>query len=381
MKKFLMALLFVFNVGQHFAQITIPASTFPAANDTLRYARDDNPAPNLVNILTPPGFNQQWDLSTINLGATYAIRYLPANTGVHSAKFPGASLVVINPGNESYYKLDNTRFEFMGLSGKDPWGLNLDVTIHQSPSLIERRAPLNFFDINQVANNITLSLPIHDLPENIRNNIPGVIQADSFRIRSSLNRLDVVDAFGILKIPSGQYNVLREKRTEYHQSSLDIYTFLGWVDATQVLTSGLPDLFRVDTMTRYHFFNDREKEEIAIVTLNSDQSGVSSIQVKSNSQVSTDIKTSSNGGIYIHAFPNPAAEWLNFECRNMPSDSYTIKIFSLHGQEVWKGTQNLSGNKTIRITLHGFKNGTYLYRITNKNGTVLDAKTLLVLKP
>lgn len=382
MNKILLALLILFNASQPFAQITVTSATFPKANDTLRYAIDDHPTPSLVNdIYSPPGGNQIWDLTKIKPTAYFTTRYRTASEGVNANKFPGAGLVVVNPTNESYYKTDNTSFVNLGLVGKDPWGFNLNVTLQPAPPLAERRAPMNFFDIKQYSSNTILTLPFSDLPASIKNSLPVGVQVDSFRVRSNINRLDVVDAWGTIKIPEGQFSVLREKRTEYRQTNFDIKVlFLGWLEVSQV-APGVANLFGVDTLTRFHFFNDREKEEIAIVHFNNELNAVNSVQVKSNAQVSTGVKTSANGGIYIHAFPNPATDWLNFECRKMPSDSYTFKIFSLQGQEIWRGTQAMSGNKSIRVALDGFKNGTYLYRVTNTSGTVLDAKALLVFKP
>lgn len=383
MKKSLLVILFTLNLGSYVAQITVTSSTFPAAGDTLWYALDDKPAPALVSVLTPPGGNQFWNLSQVKPGPTFTVRYLPASQGIHTAKYPGAELFVANPTNETYYNISSTRFENMGLAGKDPFGLNLDATIRLQPVVPERRSPMNFFDINQISSGYTLSFPIQALPESVRNTIPGINQIDSFRIRLSTQRLDVVDAYGMLRIPAGDYNVLREKRTEYKTTSMDVHTFLGWIDISSIggPPPSLSRLFLTDTTTRYHYFNDKEKEVVAVITVTNDQAGISSIQVKSKPQsISTDVKTAAEPRVTVRIFPNPASEWVIFDFINLPSDRYTIKMYTLQGKEVWWQTFNMAGNKSFQLPLDLFENGTYILRLSNENGSVADTQHLVVLK-
>lgn len=383
MKKLLLVLLFTLNLGSYVAQITVTSVTFPAPNDTLWYALDDKPAPALVSVLTPPGGNQFWNLSQIKPGPSFTVRYLPAIQGIHTAKFPGSKMVIVNPTNESYYNVSGTRFDYMGLHGKDPFGLNLDATIRIQPVIPERRSPMNFFDINQTTGNYILSFPITALPESVRNTIPGINQVDSFRIRMSTQRLDVVDAYGMLRIPAGDYNVLREKRTEYQTTSLDVHTFLGWIDASSlnITSPPLSKLFLTDTTTRYHYFNDKEKEVIAVITVTNDQSGISSIQVKSKPQsISTDAKSSTIPRLNVRMFPNPASEWVIFDFINVPADRYIIKMYNLQGKEIWWQTFNMAGNKSFQLPLDLFESGTYFLRLSNENGSISDTQHLIVLK-
>lgn len=383
MKQMLLALFFILKTCLLFGQITVTAATFPAANDTLRYAIDDMPAPSLDALLTPPGGAQVWSLMNVNPGAPFTVVYQAAATGKNAARFPGAELVSTNPARETYYNITTTRFENMGFSGIDQLGLNINVVNPFMPALVERRAPMRFFDINQQTSNVSLALSIRELPDVIRNSIPGISGlVDSVRFRLNTQRLDVVDGYGTMQIPAGQFNVLREKRTEYRTGAFDARTpLLGWINVPVTNIPILANALRTDTTVSYHFFSDRSKEVIAVATLNNAQNRLSSVQVKTNRiTVATD-DFDAPGAAGISAFPNPAIEWVRFDCANLPANDYTIKIFNIVGKVVWRETHNINGSKSVHVPLDHFKKGTYLYSLTNKEGTVLGTKRLVVLKP
>jgi hypothetical protein len=176
--------------------------------------------------------------------------------------------------------------------------------------------------------------------------------------------------------------VLREKRTEYTRIALDARTVLGWIEIpTSAIT--IPEVvaaLKPDTTTTYHFFNDKEKEEIAIVTLSKDLTKVRSVQVKAK-KVTTSDNTEKAVNFSVIAFPNPAYESVSFDCRNLPSDQYTFQLYNNIGQLVWYETQSISGNKILRVPLDHLDKGTYSYRINNKSGEVIAAQLLLVVKP
>lgn len=81
------------------------------------------------------------------------------------------------------------------------------------------------------------------------------------------------------------------------------------------------------------------------------------------------------------AFPNPAVEWVRFDCKNLPESDYTLKIFNIVGKVVWKENYSISGNKSITVELEDFKKGTYLYSLVDKDGNVIGTRRLVVLKP
>ncbi|MCB9305824.1 MAG: T9SS type A sorting domain-containing protein [Lewinellaceae bacterium] len=365
-----------------FAQITVTSATFPAAGDTFHLAVDD--APMGLAIATPPGGNQLWDLTGLDATNTFDIVYRPANAGMSAFLFPGADLVVIGQAGETYFNVTNNKVEVLGYAGTDPTGFGLDVLAKFSPAIAERYAPLNFFDIVPQVTDLSLPFSTALLPDSLFQGFP---LPDSIRVRIHTDRLDAVDGWGTCQIPGGSYSVLRQKRTDYTTTNLDAYvTFpfpLGWVDIGQIIpagSGGLSNFIGTDTTTTYRFYSGTEKEEIAVATMSNDLSTIESVQYKS--LPTTDVfDTKAPGSANIQAHPNPAVEWVRFECTNLPKDDYTLKIFNIVGKVVWKENYSLSGNKSIKLELEDFKKGTYLYSLLDSKGNTIGTKRLVVLKP
>ncbi len=160
------------------AQITVTNATFPVAGDTLRYAYDENPVG--FNPATPPGGNQIWDFSGLVKNNTNTVIYRAANTGMHVADFPGADLVQQGATRENYYNVTSAKFEVMGYAGTSEI-FGVDVIGHFGPPYAERKAPLNFFDINQQTTNLSLPISIDQIPDSLLTGLP--ISPDSLRAR------------------------------------------------------------------------------------------------------------------------------------------------------------------------------------------------------
>jgi hypothetical protein len=372
----LLALLSAWCLGLS-AQITVTSATFPVAGDTLRTAVDFSPDAS-VNPATPPGGNQLWDFTGLAASQTDETVYLPASAGLYANFFPGADLVVQGDNGEAYYNLTPTRLELLGFYGSDPSTFNVGVQARYQPPRAERRSPLVFFDVYQEDTDLSIPISTEALPDSLLQGLP--IQFDSIRIRRSVQRLEVVDGWGTAQIPGGQYPVLRQKRTEYATTALDLLTPFGWIDVSQLGGSQLGNLVGTDTTISYRFLSGTEKEEIAVATLSPDLSETQSVRFKSNITVAAP-ETFAPGNANVQAFPNPAIEWVRFDCTNLPANEYTLKIFNIIGKVVWKETHLISGNKSVRIDLENFKKGTYLYSLVDKKGNIIGTKRLVVLKP
>ncbi len=258
------------------AQITITNSVFPAVGDTLFFAVDNQPQ---GIIMTPPGGPQQWDFSNLQPSATSQQFFLSPQAGDDAASFPTATLLYQKPGGnvDVYLNASGNQVSMLGISGPDPLLLGIDLIAHYNPPIVQSRAPVNFFDINQTSSGILLPF----LP----GLLPGVgslpFTADSMRIRVAINRLDVVDGFGALAIPGGAFEVLRQKSTEYRESRLDgKIPPLGWQDITDVAIQYLGLDLGVDTIVTYQFLSNQSKEPIAVCTTNNTQLQVVNVQYK-----------------------------------------------------------------------------------------------------
>lgn len=367
------------------AQITVTNATFPAAGDTLEYAVDNLPLG--MDPATAPGGPQNWDFTALQKEDNLTQVYSPASAGAHASSYPGADLVVLGQG-ETYFNVTNNKFEVLGYAGADPTGFGLNVLSKFTPPFFERYAPMGFFDIKAQNTFLGLSFPTDQPPlDSIFSGLP--INIDSMRVRINTDRLEVVDAFGTVSIPGGTYPVLRQKRTDYTSTAIDVYVvpfpgFGTWVDLSTLIGGGggggLGNFIGTDTTISYNFVSNTEKELIAVATMNNDQATVASIRFKNNNTTPAIEPVAADWG-GIQAFPNPAVEWVRFDCTNLAPGDYTLKIFNIIGKCIWKKNYTLGGTSSFRVELDDFKKGTYIYSLVDKQGNSVGTKRLVVLKP
>ncbi|MBU6340292.1 MAG: T9SS type A sorting domain-containing protein [Bacteroidetes bacterium] len=377
MKRMLLAVFSALCFGAS-AQITITNAVFPNVGDTLHYVTDAAPD-NTINPATPPGGSQNWDFSALKPDQPSKVVYKAPSAGTHAASFPGADLLVIGQTGESYYNKTNTKVELLGYAGGDPANFGVQVLAKFNPAVTIQANPTNFFDILTQTTNLTIPFSTAGLPDSLF----GGINIDSMRVRINTQALAVMDAFGNCTIPGGTYPVLRQKRTEYTTTKIDVKVpFLGWIDISTFIPNGggFGNFLGTDTTVTYHFLSGTQKEEIAVATMSNDLTQVESVLFKDNMTTAVE-DTDAPGSAGIQAFPNPAVEWVRFDCKNLPSDWYTLKIFNILGKVVWVNDFELSGNKSIRLELQSFKKGTYLYSLIDSKGNVVGTKRLVVVKP
>jgi Secretion system C-terminal sorting domain len=355
------------------AQITINASVIPNIGDTIKTALDTNA---LVDLLSNGG-PKTWPYAQLQNHRSTNLIYVAANTGANFAQFPGSELMTIGAnGAETYYDRTNAQLAVLGYAGGDPAGFGVDVIARFSPPLILQRAPLNFFDINQSVSNLTIALSLNDIPDSLfQFPIPGV---DSIRIRFTTNRLDVVDAFGKLTIPGQTEDVLREKRTETSETGIDVKSFLGW---TALPTGTVPGTGK-DTTITYRFYANNVKETLASVQLENDLVTPWRVNYKRNFTTSVEPEIEAEFAVAnISAYPNPAIDEVNFECRNLATGTYSLKIYNLLGKTIWSKEYHIAGARSIKVDLENVRKGTYIYTLNDSKGNTIATKRLVVIKP
>lgn len=357
-----------------FSQITVTNSTFPVAGDTLRFSVSQDGDGLGVG---PGGPNQIWDFTALNADNDFETAYSPASTGANAAKFPGAELVTIGQGGaETYFNVTATRFESQGYSGPAPGGFNFPVTTLFAPALGDRRAPLTFGGFPNVEkSNFTITVSGALLPDTLL----GGLSVDSVRVKVVFDRLDFVDGWGKMTIPGGTYDVLRERRFQTADTKIEVkLPFIGWfAPPFPIPGAGL------DTTITYNFFSNTEKEPIAIVTTNNEDTEVQRVQFKRNKTTGLEPEfVFAANRPTVQAWPNPAVDYTIFRCSNVPDGDYTLKIYNVIGAVVWRQNLQVSGGaKSVRLDLDTFKKGTYLYSLSDSKGQILATKRLMIVKP
>jgi len=356
------------------AQVTITNSYFPVAGDTLRTITDLNPT---GIIITPPGGPYAWDFTSLAFSTQDKIAIRPASEGVAHASYPTATLFSPGMGGqaETYFSSDASTFAILGFSGTfSTGGLPIDSDFKYAPPLTERRAPLNFFDIHSLSSNLNFAFSLSSIPGGILDSlgIPTGL-ADSVRIRISLNRLDVADAFGTLAIPGASYDVLREKRTLYQATSVDIHTILGWIDITGQL-GGLGG-FGTDTTITYIFHSNAAKEYIAEVTMDSSATAVQEVTFKDNGVLSSvgDVPEIAKNDILVS--PNPVRKSESFILNNLLPGSYTLQVYNTSGIMVMNRQIQ---NQDESISAERLDLGLYFIQVLDKQNKVIGKGKVVI---
>lgn len=380
MRLILLSLIFLLISLAIQAQITITDAYFPQVGDTLKTAFDGMPSGIVIN---PPGgtTDQNWDFSSVQ-GVSRQVVYRPASEGNSSASFPSADLFVqLAPAGELYYNKTASVFEWVGYQGVDPANLGINLLVHLNPALIERKAPLNFIDFGSSSAAALLPFAAEDIPGGILDSLP--ITPDSIRLRIAIDRTTIVDGWGKVTIPGGIYDVLREKRVEVRETLMDVKIGIGpfsqWVDVTDLIPGF--EFLGKDTTTTYSFYNNVEKEAIAIVTVDNENNNlVNAVEYKDNG-VQTNVRYINTGKPDLIAYPNPAIDEVRIEFFNLPSANYKLKIYNILGIVVWEKKFTLSGNRSEKINLTNLRKGTYLYSLVSETGKIISTKRLMIMRP
>jgi hypothetical protein len=347
------------------AQITVTSATFPRAGDTLRYAIDDQPTVDAQSIYTPPGFNQTWDLSKLKVRILANQVFLQASAGKNVASFPGADLISTNGATETYYNLTSSRLETMGYAGTDPFGFNLKSIYKLTPAIPERRAPLNFFDINQFSTSILKGFSVSELPTEVISYLPNGTAFDSLRIRIAISQVSSINGSGTLKTPFAQYEVLREKSTQYREFRVDAKIFrLGWLDVTDAIiktTDAWDSVLGVDTTIVHRYFNDKSKEVIAQVNWNTGENKVLSVRFKVPSRITVPVREMQAPTTQLLLMPNPVNEELQLSFVPLVSGQLRIEVHDALGRVLKSTHLQVIQEQKMRwqMSSHDLPNGIY----------------------
>ena len=375
------------------AQITVTNASFPKAGDTLNTS---NATPTSIKgyTIAKDGVGKTWDFSKLQSNAVNATLILAAKDGKNGADFPKATLVEkrFPSGDEYYMKVSLGSYETVGYSGSSATGFAVPSVTSVSPAVVNRRSPMAFFDLNNTNSAINVAVPLSALPDSIKKQIgqfSGLI--DSLRVKYVSTRTDLINGYGTVKIPMGTYEVLREQRIQYNDKKLEVYTklFKSWSDITALipaaqLPAGIKNFIGIDTSFQYHFFSNKQKEVIAVATMDNKNNAVVTGMTYKNIKKFTPVVDNFDGGGFsrpdIRAYPNPANDEVNVEMTNFDNGNYTLKIYNLLGSVIMQDNYSVSGTKTIKLDITQLRKGTYLYSISNNQGKILVTKRLMVLK-
>ena len=377
LKPLTLLVILLLTAGGLSAQLTLGPAYFPAGGDTLAYSRADSTFS--IDLLTP-GANRQWDFGSQAAASSY-VRVVEA---VSDTLFPDADVrVALDGATSGFYSLTDTAYSLVGLSGDLAVLGDYTFNAPVSPARPERRAPLTYEDAFVSNTKNVILIPRDSIPdEAFAMYGQALASLDTLRITSSSNRTDVVDAYGTLTLNGQTYEVLREKRTEITNTIIEAKTgILGYLDITGLIRPQVPDLAsffgQQDPVVTYYYWTDTEKEAVAIVTVDEEETPTAMTFIQADSVNST--RGPNLFQARVDVYPNPAFGRTTFEVRGLDPGVYTLRLVNVLGRKVSTTQFTPVGDRTqVDVDLSGLPRGTYLYSLTNERGRILTTRRLLV---
>jgi len=370
--KFFAAFVMALSTSALFGQITIDNSTFPQAGDTLFTILAAQP-----NIsIGDDGANVEWDFRSLSGPFAIETRFLDASEGTAPEEFPDADLVSISANQqEIYYQSFNNKIIEIGRAGEFVEGFDIPVAYEETPTY--RKAPISFGDVDDDEAIANVELGAEIIPEELLEGIP--LEFDSIRISLVSQSESIVDAWGTVRMPDADYEVLRDKVSNTTNTLIFAKVpILGWFDVSGLAEgAGLGDVFGEVSTTTYNYYSATDKEIIASVTVD-DQDNITTVEFKGNMIVSN-IKSLAPDANLITAFPNPSFGNVSIQMVNYPLGEYRMKVYNVVGKELWSEAFQLKSNRVYKADLLHLSKGTYLYSIFDSNGKKLVTKRLAIM--
>ncbi len=378
LKPFTLIVLLVLLVADAVsAQLTLGPAYFPAAGDTLAYSRADSTFS--IDLLTP-GPDRQWNFGSQAAVSSFRRIVQP----VADTLFTEANVTVdLDGATLGYYSLTDTDYSLVGVQGTLEVLSNYTFKAPVSPARPERRAPLTYADAFVSNTKNVILIPRENIPnEAFELYGQALARLDTLRITSSSNRTDLVDAYGMLTLNGQTYEVLREKRTEITNTTIEAKTgILGYLDITGLIKPQVPDLasfFGQDgPVVTYYYWTNTEKEAVAIVTVDEADLPVAMTFIQADSVNST--RGPNLFQARVDVYPNPAFGRTTFAVQGLDPGTYTLRLINVLGRKVSTTRFSPVGDRTeVEVDLSGLPRGTYLYSLTNERGRILTTRRLLV---
>ena len=359
-------------------QITVTNSIFPVAGDTLRTVSATDAGGFDPSII---GSNLEWDLRGITSDEAILTIYSEASEGDAADTFPDADLLDKSVAQEIYYKSFNNKIVEIGRSGLDPVLNAINLSFTNEGESVLRRAPMSFGDAYDDESSFRIAAPSTVIPDSLFAGLSTLL--DSIRLTVETENDDFVDSWGTLRLPGGDYEVLRLKRTTTTNATLEVQApFIGWsvLDESSPFFSSLgdfADLLGETITTSYQFYGSDDKEILANLTYDDENT---LINASYKGELSTATEEIDFRTVGVKTYPNPTYGDVTFELSNLPDGEYSVVLYNIIGKRLWSDQfDNATGR--LNADLSHLKKGTYLYSIVDKNGRKVTTKRLMIITP
>jgi len=225
------------------AQITIGIDQIPAIGDSLFYQ-------NSIDVtgleIGDAGANQVWDYSNLVGGIENSEFYIDPSIDT-TGLFTDATIAFTGPGGltTQFAEVTDTEVRALGLVSSNFMGFGVEIALDPTQKLYE--IPTNYTD-NYISD--------YEFVLGLSDPQPGV---DTARVLSTSQDIVEIDAYGTLRLPQGDFEVLRRKVETTTYLSIEAFVIFFWQPVLQDTT----------ITTSYDFYARESKRELARVTMDS----------------------------------------------------------------------------------------------------------------
>ncbi|NBU35397.1 MAG: hypothetical protein EBS35_02325 [Bacteroidetes bacterium] len=356
-----LGLLFIFCRGISQNHLSTPG-TLPDAGDIFHYEVEKYPG----SLNLEGGINKRWDYSSLLSPVTQKVNW----------QSTGALLKVqVEDNTEGFFTRDKSDLVWLAGSGPDFLGHAKSSQWVFTDPLIEKKTNLKygsgFYDEGTCY--VTFSKLNAD-PEFLK---LFTLQPDSIRIKYTIERQTILDAYGKMVLPEEIIDVLREKRTDRY-IPVRVETKIGrrsW----QMVNISLKSTQRLS----YHFHHPDARETIVVVKMDPSENNLKAEKVSFRS-IAPERNIFPMGQIKPNAYPapNPTLGLVRFDFISLPPGNYKLIIWNqLGGEQFRKNYQIKERYFMDKIDLTYLKRGYYWYEISDAFGNKYKPQSLIIIRP
>lgn len=357
----LIGFLLTFYKGYSQNYLSTPGS-LPDAGDIFHYEVEKSPG----SLSWEGGINKRWDFSSLLSPVTQKVSW----------QSTGALLKVqVEDNIEGFFTRDKSDLVWLAGNGPDFLGYaKFSQWVFTDP-LVEKKTNLKygsgFYDEGTCF--VTFSKLNAD-PEFLK---LFTLQPDSIRIKYTIERQTVLDAYGKMVLPSEILDVLREKRIDRY-IPVRVETKIGrrsW----QIVPISLKNAQRVS----YHFHHPDARETIVIAKMDPAENNLKAEKVSFRS-IAPERNIFPMGQIKPNAYPtpNPTLGMVRFDFISLPPGNYKLIIWNQLGGEQFRKNYQIKDRYFMdKIDLTSLKRGYYWYEISDAYGNKFKPQSLIIIRP
>lgn len=336
-------LLFPFAIQ---AQITLTADQINPIGYMAVQAHDSIPDPSIQ----PGGSGlQSWDFSALKEQSTDTLRFFEPDETLYGDTFPEANIAVkLDTSIYIYLEKNDDRLNLLGSYGTLSYGpFTLTTGIFYMPPQSVLRFPANLNDSYSENFQTTVEAPGSEVGTTF----------EKVRLRSRIQRHVVIDAYGTVTTPSGDFETLRSTETEISTDSVYVYSGGLWFP----LQGTGPD-----TTIFYNWWTSQGGLGFPVVQIEYTASnGESTVSWLKDAVSSSREKKQS---LRISLYPNPASHLLTLDIAD--AGAAGLEIFNMNGQMVL--SQKVQ-NRIETVEVQTLNAGPYVVVLKSEAGRVLGS--------